>query len=152
MKERERLPHLTVAALIANQGRYLMIKERQDGQIVLNQPAGHVENAETLQQAVIREALEESGWQVEPISILGIYGFTPNASSDTYHRVCFICRPIEQISTQLDPDIIGAEWLTRSEIEALPRRSPLIMACINDYEAAQSYPLDMINNAHIEAN
>lgn len=150
-KKRASLPHLTVAALIADNGRYLMVKETQDGQIVLNQPAGHVENGESLQQAVIRETLEEAGWQVEPTAILGMYAFTPYAGADTYHRICVICRPVGHITNSLDPDILCAGWFTREEIEQHPQRSPLILECINDFENGQNFPINMINNHHLEA-
>ncbi|WP_055461519.1 NUDIX domain-containing protein [Marinomonas fungiae] len=129
-----------------------MVKEMQDGQIVLNQPAGHVENGETLQQAVIRETLEESGWQVTPQAILGIYAFTPFEGADTYHRVCIICHAEQHITDELDPDILGSDWFTREQIEALPQRSPLILQCINDYEQGQTHDLNMINNRHIDPN
>ncbi|SBS26801.1 Phosphatase NudJ [Marinomonas aquimarina] len=124
----------------------------QDGQIVLNQPAGHVENGETIEQAVMRETLEESGWQVTPEAILGIYAFTPFAGADTYHRICVICRPEQLVTQALDPDILSADWFSRAEIEALPQRSPLIMQCIQDYENGQRHDINMINNHHIKVN
>ncbi len=108
-----------------------------------------MENGETLQQAVIREALEESGWQVLPKAILGLYAFTPFDGADTYHRVCFICDPVEQKNLALDPDIIESLWLTKEEISALPQRSPLILQCIQDFEKGQSAPLELIENTHI---
>ncbi|WP_425642884.1 NUDIX domain-containing protein [Marinomonas gallaica] len=126
-----------------------MVTETQDGEIVINQPAGHVENGESLQQAVIRETLEESGWQVEPEAILGLYAFTPFTGADTYHRVCFICKPIHQVDMALDEDIIESNWLTKDDIVARKQRSPLIMQCINDYERGQSLAIDGINNRHI---
>lgn len=124
----------------------------QDGEIVINQPAGHVENGETLEQAVIRETLEESGWLVTPKAILGIYAFTPYSGSDTYHRVCFICEPDQHASTELDVDILRSDWLTRQEIESKKPRSPLIMQCIDDFERGQQLPLNSVNNQHIKPN
>ncbi|MCO4786281.1 MAG: NUDIX hydrolase [Marinomonas atlantica] len=129
--------------------RYLMVTETQDGEIVINQPAGHVENGESLQQAVIRETLEESGWQIEPKSVLGLYAFTPYSGADTYHRVCFICKPKHKTDQALDKDIIESNWLTKDDILAHKQRSPLIMQCINDYERGQSFAIDSINNMHI---
>jgi len=110
-----------------------------------------VENGESLQQAVIRETLEEAGWQVEPTAILGMYAFTPFAGADTYHRICVICRPVGHMTDSLDPDILCAGWLTREEIEQHPQRSPLILECINDFENGQNFPINMINNHHLEA-
>ncbi|MDY6991211.1 MAG: NUDIX hydrolase, partial [Pseudomonadota bacterium] len=41
-------PHVTVAAVIESEQRFLLIEERSDGLIVLNQPAGHWDPGETL--------------------------------------------------------------------------------------------------------
>lgn len=133
---------------------YLMVKEWQEGstrQLVINQPAGHVENHETLEQAVIRETLEETAWQVKPTHILGIYSFTPTRESATYHRVCFICEPIRQEDRSLDQDIHSSIWLTKEEILSLPLRSALVRQCIEDYENGLIFPLSLLNNVHLTA-
>ena len=56
-------PHVTVAVVVEREGRFLMVEERckQSGKMVFNQPAGHLEAGETLQQAALREAREETG-------------------------------------------------------------------------------------------
>lgn len=146
---RERLPHLTVAALVTRGDRFLVVKEWQDGELVLNQPAGHVENGERLQQAVMRGTLEESGWQVEPKAIVGLYAFTPFVGADTYHRVLIHCEAIGEVTTHLDSDIDSAHWLTMDEICASKLRSPLVQAGFDDYLKGQGFPLEMIDNSHI---
>lgn len=144
--ERERLPHLTVAALIKQGSRFLMIKEWQDGHLVLNQPAGHIENNESAVDAVIRETLEESGWLVKPVGLLGMYAFTPFEGADTYHRLCFLCEPIKQVTLELDPDIVSSHWLNHEEILTLPHRSPLIKTCIEDSLRNPIIPLSFISD------
>jgi len=123
-----------------------MVKEWQDGQLVLNQPAGHIENSESAVSAVIRETLEESGWSVKPLGILGLYTFTPFKGANTYHRICFLCEPIEEVSQVLDADIESRHWLTYDEILALPHRSPLIKACIEDSLHNPIIPLSFISD------
>ncbi|AEF54019.1 NUDIX hydrolase [Marinomonas posidonica IVIA-Po-181] len=145
-KERNRLPHLTVAALVQKDQKYLIVKEWQDNQIVLNQPAGHVENNEDVLQAVIRETQEESGWLVEPIGLVGLYAFTPYKGADTYHRLCILCRPVQHISDQLDDDILSSHWLSWDEIQSFPHRSPLINACIEDSQNKPTMPLAFLSN------
>ncbi|WMR35883.1 NUDIX domain-containing protein, partial [Metapseudomonas otitidis] len=54
-------PHITVATVVEDQGRFLLVEEEADGRAVLNQPAGHLEADETLPQAALRETLEETG-------------------------------------------------------------------------------------------
>lgn len=36
-------PHVTVATIVEDQGRFLLVEEQADGREVLNQPAGHLE-------------------------------------------------------------------------------------------------------------
>src|SRR5690606_17684855 len=57
-------PHVTVASVVAREGRLLMVEERIRGELVLNQPAGHLEPGETPAEAAVREALEETGWDI----------------------------------------------------------------------------------------
>ena len=61
---------MTVAALIENDGRFLMVQERIAGKSVYNQPAGHLEDGETLIEAVIRETREETAWHFEPEAVI----------------------------------------------------------------------------------
>src|SRR3954469_19182727 len=71
-----RMPHkpeITVAAVTEDDGRFLVVEERINDKLVLNQPAGHVEHGETLLEAVIREAREETAWHFEPRALLGAY-------------------------------------------------------------------------------
>lgn len=50
-------PHLTVATLVEQQGRLLMVREHAEGLLVYNQPAGHLEPGESLIDAAVRETL-----------------------------------------------------------------------------------------------
>ncbi|WP_264193950.1 NUDIX domain-containing protein [Marinomonas algarum] len=126
-----------------------MIKEWQDGKLVLNQPAGHIENNESALDAVIRETKEESGWQIKPLGILGLYAFTPFEGADTYHRLCFVCEPLYDTKEPLDEDIVSSHWLTYDEIMALPHRSPLIKTCIEDSQNNPIMPLTFLSNRHL---
>ena len=62
-------PNVTVAAVVANGPQFLMVEERDSatGKEVLNQPAGHLEPGESLIQAVAREVLEETRWEVSVV-------------------------------------------------------------------------------------
>ncbi|MFI4922072.1 MAG: NUDIX hydrolase, partial [Gammaproteobacteria bacterium] len=39
-------PHVTVAAVVEKDGRFLMVEEEVHGERVLNNPAGHLESGE----------------------------------------------------------------------------------------------------------
>src|SRR5271154_2833096 len=66
-------PDVTVAALIERDRRFLLVEERIRGRLVLNQPAGHLEDGESLLDAGVRETLEETAWRFTPESLIGIY-------------------------------------------------------------------------------
>jgi 8-oxo-dGTP pyrophosphatase MutT (NUDIX family) len=141
-------PHVTVAVIVEREGSFLLVEEETiaSHEDVFNQPAGHVEQAETLIEAAKREALEETGWDVEPTALLGIYTYTPEHTPDaTYYRVCFIAKALHHYERPLDTGIIRAVWMTLDELEASRRaRSPLVIKCIKDYLTGQSFPLSAI--------
>ncbi|MAA63321.1 MAG: NUDIX hydrolase [Alteromonadaceae bacterium] len=140
-------PHATVAVVVEQDGRFLMVEEHSDGRVVYNQPAGHIEQHESILNAARRETLEETGWQVEPTDFMGLYTFeAPNGA--TYYRLCFAAKAIEHISDTLDDDIIAAHWLSYDEIceRRQELRSPLVINCIDDYLAGKRYPLEIITD------
>ena len=55
-------PNATVAAIIERDGRFLLVEEDTIDGVRLNQPAGHLDEGESLVAACIRETLEESAW------------------------------------------------------------------------------------------
>ena len=126
-----------------------MVKERINGQQVINQPAGHAENGESLEAAIIRETQEETGWLVKPEGIIGCYPFTPEGQDNTYHRVCFICSPLKQVSDVIDADIDETFWLSEDEIMECPHRSPLVKKCIEDYKNGTIFPLTLFCNEYL---
>ena len=140
-------PHLTVAAVVENAGRFLMVEEEADGRVVYNQPAGHLDDGETLAQGVARETLEETAWHFQPEAIVGIYRWSSSTNGITYVRVCFSgrCHVYEPDRT-LDSGIRRALWLTRAEVSALgdQLRSPMVLLCIDDYLAGKTYSLSLI--------
>ena len=96
-------PHATVAVIVEDQqGRFLLVEERIDGETVFNQPAGHIEEGEAVTEAAVREALEETGWDVEPQAFLGMYRYIAPANGITYFRFCFIASPLRRVTGQLD--------------------------------------------------
>lgn len=143
-------PDTTVAAVIERDGKFLMVEERINGELKLNQPAGHVEQGESLLQACTREGLEETAYHMQPTALLGIYQWTPPERPHlTYLRYAFVVEVSgEEAGYQLDEGIERPVWLTREEIFARreQHRSPLILACIDDYLAGKRYPLSMISD------
>ena len=143
--------HVTVAVVVEQEGRFLVVEERAERQDspVFNQPAGHVEQGETLIEAACREALEETGWEVELTDLLGLYTFSPadKHGEMTYYRVCFAARALRHHPDRaLDDGILRAVWMTPDELHASGRvRSPLVMNCVRDYLSGRRFPLDLIH-------
>ncbi|MBR9912342.1 MAG: NUDIX hydrolase [Gammaproteobacteria bacterium] len=141
------LPHATVATIVEQDGRYLLVKEKRDNRIVFNQPAGHIECGESILQAAVRETLEETRWLVEPTGFAGLSVYhAPNGIS--YVRTTIIARPLQEDPlARLDDDIIAPVWLTHGEILALKDqlRSPVVLKVIEDHRRGVAYPLDLIS-------
>jgi len=67
-------PKLTVDAVILYDGRIVLIQRKNppfQGKFAL--PGGFVEIGETVEAAVVREALEETGLSIEIVKLLGVY-------------------------------------------------------------------------------
>jgi ADP-ribose pyrophosphatase YjhB (NUDIX family) len=140
-------PRITVAAVIERGGQFLLVEEEDEGRVVLNQPAGHLELHESLQDACRREVLEESAWDFEPRALVGIYLWRKPGSGPAYLRFAFCGEPGEQVpGRKLDAGIVRAVWLHSDEIRATAarHRSPLVLRCVEDYLAGRRYPLDAL--------
>lgn len=141
-------PDVTVAAIMERDGRFLMVEERIRGQLVYNQPAGHLENGESLIDAVIRESREETAWEFEPEALVGFYLWS-HVEGVTTLRACFTGRATRHHSHEsLDDGIVQALWLTRDELaQRTPKlRTPLVLKCIDDYLTGQRVPLDVLHH------
>ncbi|GAA0672285.1 NUDIX domain-containing protein [Rheinheimera tangshanensis] len=146
------LLHLTVAAVLYFQGRYLLVeeKDKSSDRLVLNQPAGHVEENEDLISAVKRELQEETGLSLEPSAWLGISQLKA-ANGHFYVRVNFVFTPDElpALYHPQDTDILALHWLSLEELRShvLPARSQLVLDAISQFEQKQLLPLCQIRNA-----
>lgn len=142
-------PHATVAAIVEQDNKFLMVEELINGEHVFNQPAGHLEPDESVIQATIRETQEESAWQFIPEAVTGIYLWKQPDNSETFLRfaVCGTCIN-HNAEQQLDTGIIQACWKSREELNdpAIILRSPMVINCIDDYLAGKRYPLDILIN------
>ncbi len=140
-------PNVTVAAVIAREGKFLLVEEETSAGLRFNQPAGHWEQNETLIEASVREALEETAYDFEPEHLIGIYRWHAAESDTTYLRFAFSGSVINHHpELKLDDGILRAEWFTIEEIRAgqHQHRSPLVLRCCEDYLAGKRYPLDLL--------
>ena len=142
------LAHSSVATIVEKDGLFLMVEETDDGRTVFNQPAGHLEENESLFEAALRETLEETGWQVELTDFVGLYHY-PAPNGVTYIRHCFVARPLQHNpQRKLDDGIIAAHWLSADTILAseFQARSPIVGRVLRDYLSGIRDPLSLITH------
>ncbi len=142
-------PHVTVAAIVEQEDRFLMVEELIDGRTVYNQPAGHLEDGESLRDAVIRETLEETAGRFVPESVVGVYRWIEPSRRRTYLRTCFAGRcPDFDPHRVLDSAIQRTVWMDLEELKAARAslRSPLVLRCIEDYRRGRRYPMDVFTD------
>jgi 8-oxo-dGTP pyrophosphatase MutT (NUDIX family) len=141
-------PHVTVAAVVRDGDRYLMVEEQTSRGIAFNQPAGHLEPDEDLIEATLRETFEESGWRIAVDGVIGIYLWETDHQR-TYLRVALSGSPIEQCGDcPLDDGIIATHWLTYQQIASgdYRLRSPLVLRCLDDQRAGHLYDLALLQH------
>jgi 8-oxo-dGTP pyrophosphatase MutT (NUDIX family) len=142
-------PNVTVAAVIEQGGRFLLVEEETPEGLRFNQPAGHLEKGESLVAAAAREALEETAHCFRPESLVGIYQWRHPDGELTYLRFAFAGSvQAAEAGRALDAGIVRAVWMSLAEVEATAacHRSPLVMQCIRDYLDGRRYPLGLIRH------
>ena len=140
-------PNVTVAAIVEQEGRYLLVEEETADGLKLNNPAGHLDPGESLLDAVAREALEETACAFRPTFLVGVYLARSQPEGTTYLRFAFAGEASAPIAGwKLDHGIVRTLWLTPAEIEAARarHRSPLLWRCIQDHQAGRRYPLALL--------
>ncbi|HEY0332208.1 MAG TPA: NUDIX hydrolase [Stenotrophomonas sp.] len=140
-------PHVTVATVVARNGRLLVVEERIDGALVINQPAGHLEPGESLQDAAVRETREETGWDVRLTAFIGCYQWQAG-NGEHYLRFAFAAEPVSHDPAQpLDTGIERAVWMSAGELQAdrARLRSPLVWQVVADFLAGRRFPLTLVS-------
>ncbi|NJD36463.1 MAG: NUDIX hydrolase [Betaproteobacteria bacterium] len=142
-------PNVTVAALIEREGRFLLVEEETEDGRRFNQPAGHLDEGESLVAACAREALEETAWSFTPTALVGVYQWPRPKADITYLRFAFAGDlGTHESGRVLDAGILRTVWMTPDEIGATAdrHRSPLVWQCVADCLAGRRYPLELIRH------
>jgi len=138
---------LTVAAVIERDGKFLLVQERIDGRLVLNQPAGHLDPGESLVEACRREVLEETAHRFAPAALVGIYRWHYAPKDVTFLRFAFSGSVEGTEPRPLDKQIVALHWLTPEELQRrkAEHRSPLVQKCVDDFLAGRRFPLEVFS-------
>jgi len=117
-------PLVGVGSIIIEDGRVALIKRAHPPLVgEWSIPGGVLEVGETLRQAALREAWEETGLHVETLDMLGVYDrlVRDELGKVQYHYVLidFLCR---RLSGELSAagDAAEARWFTAQEAAKLP--------------------------------
>ena len=149
MKKPQFKHNTTVAAIVEQDGKFLLVEEKTDRGNRYNQPAGHLEDNETLIQAVVRETMEEAAYEFTPEALLGVYLWKHNHNDTTYLRFAFIGKVgVHYPMQELDDGIVQAVWMSIDEMrdKANLMRSPQVLTCVEDYLAGKRYPLQVVTH------
>ena len=134
---------LTVSAVVERDGRFLIVEERSSGVVVMNHPGGHIESGESPEQAVVREALEETGCKITVGEMLGIYLWIHPQTRQQYLRIAYVGNYVSHDESRvLDDGVYAIHWLTPADIQQRMQRlrSPMVMRCVEDYLAGRRQP------------
>jgi ADP-ribose pyrophosphatase YjhB (NUDIX family) len=84
-------PKVDVRAAVVQDGRLLMVRERIDGGWTL--PGGWVDVGDRPAEAAERETLEESGYQVKAVRLVGVYDANRVGEMRFHHafKLVFLC-------------------------------------------------------------
>ena len=143
--------HVTVAAIVQREDRFLIVEEASPHGVRLNQPAGHLEAGESLIEAAVRETLEETGRLFTPTALLGVYMGRYRAlrtgDDETYVRIALIGSVGERDPARvLDDGVLDTCWLTAETLRARAsaHRSALVQRCVDDALSGRRLPLDAL--------
>ena len=150
-------PEITVATILERNGRFLLVEEETEQGILLNQPAGHLEADESIQDAAVRETLEETACQIVPDALVGIYLLQYTVAGNrkvSFLRFAFSGKIVSECDQPLDPDILRTVWMTYEEIVASRHRhrSKLVLQSIEDYLKGQRISLSVLSTLFVERN
>lgn len=144
-------PNVTVAAIVEQAGRFLLVEEQTRDGLMLNNPAGHLDCGESPEQAVVREVLEETARQFQPAYLVGLYMArtrrAPPGADTTYLRLAYageVGAPLPGLA--LDAGIVRTVWLTLDELRAsvARHRSPAVLQGVEDYLGGARLPLGAV--------
>lgn len=137
---------VTCSVMLERDGHLLLVQEAAPeiyGK--WNQPAGHLEPGESLLACAVREAREESGYDVALTALQAIY----NEATAARQRInfCFRARPCGEAGLVDPAEILSTRWFSRHELQQLPGdqlRHQIAKQRIADWLTGKCAPLELI--------
>ena len=110
---------VAVTAIIKRNDTVLLLKRSPDKAHLpgyWDPCSGRMERGETPEQAVIREAREETGLDVEPIRVLDTFHFFYGPEREEFVGMTFLCRP-NNGEVVLSAEHTEARWVKLDEVD-----------------------------------
>lgn len=106
-------PQVAAVAIVTRGGaEFLLVQRGEDpGKGLWGLPGGFVEMGETVQEALNREILEETGYQVEPGNLVGVWSFFNESKKIAGVAVVYETQ-VSRGELQISSDCTAAEWVT----------------------------------------
>ncbi|MFZ7174584.1 NUDIX domain-containing protein [[Pasteurella] aerogenes] len=144
-------PNVTLACVVHCKGKFLFVEEFEHGKMTLNQPAGHLEQGESLLEGAKRELFEETGIVASMQKLIKVYQWHAPRTQTDFLRFTFALDLEDWVEIKpQDADIAGGCWLSVAEFEQYiaqegqAARSPLVLQSVRDYLQGNFYPLEVL--------
>lgn len=123
-------PHAAAGVVIKRDGKYLLVQEKKVAVYGLwNIPAGRVDEGETVEEAAIREAKEETGFDVKLKRKIGVFEPKP-----MFPKHAFEAEIVGGTLAIPKDELLDVKWFTIEEIGALKFRSDWAPWAIKTFE------------------
>ncbi len=113
---------MVAGVVIKQDGKYLLIQENRPNNSLVhglwNFPAGKLDEGETLEEAAVREAKEEAGYDVELVRKLGVF----QSSEKVPPQHSFEAKIIGGELVWPKNEILNAKWFTWDEIKQMKEK------------------------------
>jgi ADP-ribose pyrophosphatase YjhB (NUDIX family) len=128
-------PKVAVGAAVMNDEGKLLLIQRADTGVWLY-PTGWCDVGYSAPEVVVKEVLEETGIEVEPVRLIGVLdGLQLGASRVPLFSLIFLCRAVGGELRPHELECLDAGWFSREELPAdtlgQERWAPEIFAIIN---------------------
>lgn len=140
--------HVVAANLIEEEGNYLLVEEGKEAvKHQWNFPSGGVDPDEGLENAAKREALEETGLNVEIKGLIGVFVDESDMSDDTV--LVFVFHSIPKDMPPLIPDsdeILDVDFFSKEDFSDIDIRIPFLDEAVKRYEDGEIKPVKTIRD------